>query len=51
MVEIATSYRLSNIVDDDGAVGIAVVHRSERFVTLLTSCVPDLKLYYRFLVE
>lgn len=35
---------MGDIVDDDGAVGVAVVHGSQRLVSLLTCRVPDLKL-------
>lgn len=38
------AYSLSNVVDYDGAVGIAVVHGSQRLVALLTCGIPDLEL-------
>lgn len=45
------TYRLGNVVDDNGTVGVAIVHGSERFVSLLTSCVPDLEFDRRVFVE
>jgi hypothetical protein len=45
------TYRLCDVVDDDGAVGIPVVHGRERLVALLAGCVPYLKLYGCVLVE
>lgn len=44
MCGIGSPYRLGNIVDDDSAVRISVVHRSKRLVPLLSSCIPYLKL-------
>ena len=41
---IGISYRLGDIVYDDSAVRISVVHRSKRLVPLLSSSVPYLKL-------
>lgn len=38
------TYSLCNIVDDNSAVRISVVHRGQRFVSLLTSCVPYFEL-------
>lgn len=38
------SYSLSNVVDDDGAVGVAVVHGGKRLVALLACSIPNLKL-------
>ena len=38
------SYRLSNVVHDDSAVCISVVHRSKRLIPLLSGSIPYLKL-------
>ena len=40
----AATYGLCDVVDDDGAVGVAVVHGGERLVALLAGRVPDLEL-------
>lgn len=45
------AYSLCDIVDDDGAVGVPVVHRCQRLVAFLASSVPDLKLYRCALIE
>jgi hypothetical protein len=45
------THGLRNVVDDDGAVGVPVVHGRQRLVPLLARCVPDLKLDCRVLVE
>ena len=45
------TYGLRDVVDDDGAVGIAVIHGRERLVALLACCVPNLELDCRVLVE
>lgn len=37
------TYRLSNVIDDNSAVCIAIVHGSQRLVSLLASRVPNLK--------
>jgi hypothetical protein len=42
---------LSDIVDDDGAVGVSVVHGSQRFISLLTGGVPYLELDGRVLIQ
>lgn len=42
---------MRDVVDDDGAVGVAVVHGRERLVPLLACRVPDLELDGRVLVE
>ena len=47
----AGSYRLRDIVNDDGAVGVPVVHGRQRLVALLARRVPDLKLDRGVLVE
>lgn len=39
------THRLSDIVNHNGTICIPVVHRSQRFIPLLTSSVPDLKFY------
>lgn len=44
-------YSLSNIVDNNCTIGISVIHRRERFISFLPSCVPYLKLYCCALVE
>lgn len=38
------AYSLSDVVDYDGAVGVAVVHGSQGLVALLTCGIPDLEL-------
>ncbi len=38
-------YRLGDVKDDDGGLSTAVVHRSQAVVSLLSCCVPDLKLH------
>ena len=45
------TYSLCDVVHDDGAVGIAVVHGRKGFVALLAGRVPDLKLDCGGLVE
>jgi len=42
---------LCNVVDNNGAVGVAIVHGRERLVALLAGRVPDLKLDCGVLVE
>ena len=42
---------MGDVVDDDGTVGIAVVHGGERLVALLTGRVPYLELDGGVLVE
>ena len=39
----ANPYSLGYVVDDDGAVGVAVVHGRQRLVSLLARRVPNLK--------
>jgi hypothetical protein len=46
-----STYSLCNIIDNDGAVRIPVVHRSKGLVPLLARRVPDLKLDCRVLVQ
>lgn len=38
------SYGLSNVIDDNSAVGVAVVHGGQGLVALLTCSIPDLEL-------
>ena len=38
------AYGLCYVIDDDGAVGVSVVHWSEGFVSFLACCVPYLEL-------
>ena len=38
------AYSLSNVVDYNGAVGVAVIHGSQGLVALLTCGIPDLEL-------
>lgn len=40
----SSPYRLGDIIDDDGAVGVSVVHGRQRLVALLACRVPDLEL-------
>lgn len=42
---------MCNVVDNDGAVGIAVVHGGQGLVALLTGGIPDFKLDSGGLVE
>ena len=41
---VGRSYGLCDVVDDDGAVGVSVVHGSEGFVAFLAGCIPYFKL-------
>ena len=45
------TYSLCDVVDDDGAVCVAVVHGGQRLVALLAGRVPDFKLDGCVLVE
>lgn len=45
------AYGLSDIVDNDGAVGVAVIHGGQRLVSLLASGVPYFELDGRVFVE
>ena len=45
------TYGLCDVVDDDGAVCVAVVHGCERLVALLAGGIPDLELDRRVLIE
>jgi hypothetical protein len=44
IVDTGETDSLGDIVDDNGAVGISVVHGSQRFISLLTGGVPYLEL-------
>lgn len=46
-----TTHRLGDVVDNDGAVRITVVHGCQGLVALLAGCVPDFKLDCGVLVE
>lgn len=39
------TYGLSDIIDNDGTVRIAIIHRSQRLISLLTSRIPNLELH------
>jgi len=41
---ICATYGLCDIVDDDGAVCISVVHGRQTLISFLSCCVPDLEL-------
>ena len=45
------TYGLGDIVDNDGTVGIPVVHGSEGLVSFLACRIPDLKLHCGILIE
>lgn len=45
------THGLRDIVDDDGAVGITVVHGGEGLVSLLSGGIPDLELDGGVLIE
>lgn len=45
------AYGLGDVVDDDGAVGVAVVHGRQRFVAFLSRRVPDFEFYGGGFVE
>lgn len=44
LVSSKETYSLCDVVNDNGAVGITVVHRCERLVAFLACSVPNLKL-------
>lgn len=44
-------YRLGDVIDHNSAVGISVVHGSQRLVSLLASRIPDLELDCRVLIQ
>ena len=43
-IQYCTTYHVSNIVYYNSCLGSSVVHRCQTVVSLLTGCVPDLKL-------
>lgn len=45
------THRLGDVVNDDGAVRITVVHGCQGLVALLAGCIPDFKLHRGVLVE
>ena len=45
------TYRLRNVINNDGTVGISVIHGRKRLVPLLASCIPDLELDSGVLIE
>lgn len=45
------AYSLCDIVDNDGAVGVSVIHGCQRLVSLLTSGIPYLKFDCGVLVQ
>lgn len=45
------TYGLCNIVDNDGAVCVAVIHGGQGFVTLLSGSIPNLELDCGVLIE
>lgn len=44
-------YSLCNIIDDNSAVGISVVHGGQRLVSFLSCSIPYLKLHCRGIVK
>jgi hypothetical protein len=46
-----SSYGLCDVVYDDCAICVPVIHGSQRFVSFLPRCVPNLKLYGCLFVE
>lgn len=46
-----TTYSLCDIVDDNGAVRVAVVHGCQGLVTLLAGRIPDLELHRGVLIQ
>ena len=45
------SYSLSDIVHNDRAVGVPVIHGGQRLVSLLAGCIPYLELNRRAFVQ
>lgn len=39
------TYSLCDIVDNDGTIGISIVHRRQRFVSLLSCSIPNFELH------
>lgn len=52
-IEVASwvAYGLGNIIDNDGAVGIPIIHGGQRFVSLLTGGIPYFELDCRVFIE
>lgn len=46
-----TTYSLSDIINDNGAVGIAIVHGGQRLVPLLAGRIPNLEFDGRVFIE
>lgn len=42
---------MGDVIDDNGTVGVSIVHRGQRLISLLTSGVPNLELDCSALVE
>jgi hypothetical protein len=42
---------LGDVIDNDGTVGISIVHRSQRLIALLAGSIPDFKLDCGTLIE
>jgi hypothetical protein len=45
------THSLSNVVDDNRAIGVPVVHRRQRFISFLPSSIPYFKFHCRVLVK
>lgn len=45
------TYSLGDVIDHNGTVGVSIVHRSQRLISLLASSIPDFKLDRGALVE
>ena len=45
------THRLCDVVDNDGAVGVPVVHGREGFISFLPGCIPYFKFYRRSVIE
>ena len=45
------TYSLSDVIDNDGTVGISIIHRSQRFISLLTGSIPDFEFHCGALIE
>lgn len=52
-IEVASwfAYGLRDIIDNDGAVGITIIHGGQRFVSLLTGGIPYFELDCRVFIE
>lgn len=51
IMDIGEAYSLGDVINDNGAVCISIIHGRKRLVALLSSCVPNLKFYRRILIE